>query len=48
MVVAADAKAVRVARSRGQTIEIVGDGLKLVAPWLSDKAPANRRLKRAR
>ncbi|MFN9192930.1 MAG: penicillin-binding protein 1A [Pseudomonadota bacterium] len=45
VVVAADPKAVRVARSRGQTIEITGDGLKLVAPWLSEKAPANRRLK---
>jgi penicillin-binding protein 1A len=45
VVLAADPKAVRVARSRGQTIEITGDGLKLVAPWLSEKAPANRRLK---
>jgi penicillin-binding protein 1A len=45
VVVAAGPKAVRVARSRGQTIEITGDGLKLVAPWLSEKAPANRRLK---
>jgi penicillin-binding protein 1A len=45
VVTAVDAKAIRVARSRGQSIEIVGDGLKLVAPWLSEKAPAARRLK---
>ncbi|MCA3180112.1 MAG: penicillin-binding protein 1A [Burkholderiales bacterium] len=45
VVVVADPKVVRIARSRGQTIEITGDGLKLVAPWLSEKAPANRRLK---
>ena len=45
VVSAVDAKAIRVARSRGQSIEIVGDGLKLVAPWLSEKAPAARRLK---
>jgi penicillin-binding protein 1A len=45
VVVAADAKSIRVARSRGQTIDISGDGLRLVASWLSDRAPANRRLK---
>ncbi|MEI7444625.1 MAG: transglycosylase domain-containing protein, partial [Burkholderiales bacterium] len=45
VVTAVDAKAIRVARSRGQSIEITGDGLKFVQPWLSDKAPANRRLK---
>ncbi len=45
VVTAVDPKAIRVARSRGQSIEIVGDGLKLVAPWLSEKAPAARRLK---
>jgi penicillin-binding protein 1A len=45
VVTAVDAKAIRVARSRGQSIEIAGDGLKLVAPWLSEKAPAARRLK---
>jgi penicillin-binding protein 1A len=45
VITAVDAKAIRVARSRGQSIEIVGDGLKLVAPWLSEKAPAARRLK---
>ena len=44
VVTAVDAKAIRVARSRGQSIEIAGDGLKLVAPWLSEKAPAARRL----
>jgi penicillin-binding protein 1A len=45
VVTAVDPKAIRVARSRGQSIEIVADGLKLVAPWLSEKAPAARRLK---
>ncbi|MFM1991177.1 MAG: hypothetical protein RJA99_4134 [Pseudomonadota bacterium] len=45
VVTAVDAKSIRVARSRGQAIEISGDGLKFVQPWLSDKAPANRRLK---
>jgi penicillin-binding protein 1A len=45
VITAVDAKAIRVARNRGQSIEIVGDGLKLVAPWLSEKAPAARRLK---
>jgi penicillin-binding protein 1A len=36
---------IRVARNHGQSIEISGEGLKLVASWLSDKAPANRRLR---
>ena len=38
-------KSIRVARTRGQSIEIAGDGLKLVAPWLAEKAPANKKLK---
>jgi penicillin-binding protein 1A len=45
VVTSVDAKAIRVARSRGQSVEITGDGLKLVAPWLSEKAPVARRLK---
>jgi len=45
VVTSVEPKSIRVARSRGQSIEIVGDGLKLVAPWLSEKAPAARRLK---
>lgn len=45
VVTEADPKVIRASRSRGQTIEIVGDGLKLAAPWLSEKAPANKRLK---
>jgi penicillin-binding protein 1A len=45
VVTEADPKMIRASRSRGQAIEIVGDGLKLAAPWLSEKAPANRRLK---
>jgi penicillin-binding protein 1A len=38
-------KRVLASRSRGQQIELTGDGLKLVAPWLSERAPANRRLR---
>jgi penicillin-binding protein 1A len=38
-------KAIRASRSRGQQIELTGDALKLIAPWLADKAPANKRLK---
>jgi penicillin-binding protein 1A len=45
VVTAVDAGSVRVSRSRGQSIEITGEGLKFVQPWLADKAPANRRLK---
>jgi penicillin-binding protein 1A len=45
VVIEATPKSIRVARSRGQVIDIAGDGLKLVAPWLAEKAPANRRLK---
>ena len=45
VVTSVDAKAIRVARSRGQSVEITGDGLKLVAPWLSEKAPVARRIK---
>jgi len=45
VVTSVEAKAIRVARSRGQSVEITGDGLKLVAPWLSEKAPVARRLK---
>jgi penicillin-binding protein 1A len=36
---------VRASRSRGQTVDITGDGLKFVASWISDKASADRRLK---
>ncbi|HYF59161.1 MAG TPA: penicillin-binding protein 1A [Burkholderiaceae bacterium] len=45
VVTAVSPQSVRVARSRGQTIEIVGDGLKFVAPWLSEKAAPAKRLK---
>jgi penicillin-binding protein 1A len=45
VVTSVETKAIRVARSRGQSVEITGDGLKLVAPWLSEKAPVARRLK---
>ena len=33
-------------RGRGSSIEITGDGLKFVAPALSERAPAARRLRR--
>ncbi len=36
---------IRASRSRGQTIDITGDGLRFVASWISDKASADRRLK---
>ena len=36
---------IRASRSRGQTVDITGDGLKFVASWISDKASADRRLK---
>jgi penicillin-binding protein 1A len=45
VVLEAGPRSIRAARSRGQTIEIGGDGLKLVAAWLAEKAPANRRLR---
>jgi penicillin-binding protein 1A len=37
--------AIRAARSRGQSIEVTGDGLRLVASWISEKAPTSRRLR---
>jgi penicillin-binding protein 1A len=36
---------IRASRSRGQTVEITGDGLKFVAAWIAEKASADRRLK---
>lgn len=36
---------IRASRSRGQTVDITGDGLRFVAAWISDKASAERRLK---
>ena len=45
VVLAVGPKAIRVARSRGQVAEITGEGLRLVAPWLAERAPANRRLR---
>jgi penicillin-binding protein 1A len=36
---------IRASRSRGQQIELSGDALKLLAPWLAEKAPANKRLR---
>jgi penicillin-binding protein 1A len=45
VVTEANPKLVRVSRGRGPAIDIAGDGIRFVAPWLSEKAPANRRLK---
>jgi penicillin-binding protein 1A len=45
VVIEATPRSIRVARSRGQVIDLSGDGLKLVSAWLAEKAPANRRLK---
>ena len=36
---------IRASRSRGQTIDITGDGLKFVAGWIAEKASADKRLK---
>jgi penicillin-binding protein 1A len=36
---------IRASRSRGQTIDITGDGLRFVASWISDRASTDRRLK---
>ena len=36
---------IRASRSRGQTVDITGDGLRFVSSWISDKAAADRRLK---
>jgi penicillin-binding protein 1A len=46
IVLAADARSVRVSRGRGQTITIEGDGLKFAASSLTDRAPAGKRLRR--
>ncbi|RPH68070.1 MAG: penicillin-binding protein, partial [Burkholderiales bacterium] len=46
VVLEADPKRVLLSRGRGNSIEIAGDGLKFVAPALSARAPASRRLRR--
>jgi penicillin-binding protein 1A len=38
-------KLLRASRGGGQQIELTGDAVKLVAPWLADRAAANKRLK---
>ena len=38
-------QAIRASRSRGQVVDITGDGLKFVAAWISEKAAADKRLK---
>jgi penicillin-binding protein 1A len=45
VVTEASPKLLRLSRGRGSNIEITGDGIKFVAHWLSERAPANRRLK---
>lgn len=46
VILEADAKKIRAYRKGGELITITGDGLKLAARWLDDKAPANKRLRR--
>ncbi|MFO1299433.1 MAG: penicillin-binding protein 1A [Burkholderiaceae bacterium] len=46
VVLEADPRRVVVSRGRGSSIEITGEGLKFVAPALSERAPAARRLRR--
>jgi len=36
---------VRVSRSRGESIELTGEGVRMIAPWLAERAPPNRRLR---
>ena len=46
VILQADAKQIRAYRRGGETLTITGDGLKLAAKMLDDKAPANKRLRR--
>ena len=46
LVLDANAKAVKVYRKGGETIEISGDGLKFAQSMIGEKAPNNRRLRR--
>lgn len=46
VVLQADAKQVKVARSSGETFDISGEGLKPVQSGLSDKAPPNLKIRR--
>ena len=46
LVLDVNAKAVKVFRKGGATIEISGDGLKFARPMIGDKAPNNRKLRR--
>ncbi len=46
LVLAADAKAVRLYKAGGEILTISGDALKWVARMIDDKAPPNKRLKR--
>ncbi|MEO8441362.1 MAG: penicillin-binding protein 1A [Betaproteobacteria bacterium] len=46
LVLDASARAVKVYRKGGETLEISGDGLKFAQKMLGDKAPANQRIRR--
>jgi penicillin-binding protein 1A len=46
LVLDADAKAVKVYRRGGDTLEITGDGLKLAQTFIGPKAPNNRKIRR--
>ena len=47
LVLAADAKAIKVYRKGGETVTLTGDAMKFAAKMLDDKAPPNKRLKRS-
>jgi len=46
LVLAADAKQIRVYRKGGESITLTGDAMKFAAKMLDDKAPPNKRIKR--
>ena len=47
LVLAADARQIRVYRKGGEVINLTGDAMKFAAKMLDDKAPPNKRLKRS-
>lgn len=46
LVLAADAKQIRIYRKGGESITLTGDAMKFAAKMLDDKAPPNKRIKR--
>lgn len=47
LVLAADAKQIKVYRKGGEVVNLTGDAMKFAAKMLDDKAPPNKRLKRS-